>query len=519
MRSLLLIIFLLTSLIVKPQGFKVRHSIPNASDNSSKALFEVSPGSYIGAGFVIDTSSGQPINCIAIMGLGSQGQLLWTKKYKGHKIEYYNNGFISRCFYKKGNYLYYAGCAVDTVANNIGVLIKFNMNGDTLWQKKYKDSTSIDLIPQMVTASVDGGFLITGFFQNWITNTQQGLILKTDANGNELWRRKLNKIAPNVQDGKAIVQDSTTKKIAIVGYQYLTAADNHDNILILDSLGTKKYQGTLCWGGVGGSAFDLIQTQDKKLVMVGLQIYSQSMGGYNCKRSFAVKFDINAPNVPIWKIDGYDKLGLYNQFTCITELKNDNLLIGGVIDTMQSLCDNPTNRPLSSLIRLTIVDKNGNIKWNRYYDYKTNSNSSDNNQGIHSINTCSDGSWLASIESSNYQVINPFLFVKYDSTGCDSSAAHCATLNLVGLKNNSTINNSVEIYPNPTRDYLYFSLKGISVNDAMNLNILDIRGVTVKSLKLRSLERIDVQDLENGMYFITITENNKIIYKMKFIKE
>ena len=508
---------LFASILVRSQGFKVRHYIPNTSNNSTKALFEVSTGSYIGAGFVIDTSSGQPINCIAIMGLGSQGQLLWTKKYKGHKIEYLNNGFITRCFYKKGNYLYYAGCVVDTVGAQIGVFLKFNMNGDTLWQKFYRDSASIDLIPQMVTSSVDGGFLITGFFQNWITNTQQGLILKTDANGNELWRRKLNKIAPNVQDGKAIVQDSVTKKIAIVGYQYLTAADNHDNILILDSLGTKKYQGTLCWGGVGGSAFDLIQTQDKKLVMVGLQIYSQSMGGYNCKRSFAVKFDINAPTIPIWKIDGYDKLGLYNHFTCLTELKNGNILIGGAIDTMQSLCDAPTAQALNMLTRLTIVDKDGFIKWNRYYDYKANSSGSDNGQGLQSINLCQDGGWLGSIEGYNSQGVNPFLFVKYDSTGCDSSAAHCATLNLVGLKDNSKATQGIKLYPNPAKDVLFIEIEPEDYAEKLELNLIDSYGITRQKFSVQGSEKVNLQNLENGMYLLSITKDRMLIYSTKII--
>lgn len=517
MRNILSFIFILLGLVLNSQGFKVRHYIPNSSDNSTKALFEVSSGNYIGAGFIKDTSSGQTRNSIAIMGLGNQGELQWTKKYQGNKIEYYTNGFIQRCFYKKNNFLYYAGCAVDTAGANFGVLIKFDMNGDTLWQKTYRDSTSIDLIPQMVTASVDGGFLITGFFQNWITNIQQGLILKTDANGNELWRKKLNKLAPNVQDGKAIIQDSASKKIAIVGSQYLAGNAMYDNILILDSLGIKKYQGTLCWGGVGGSAYDLIQTKDKNLVMVGWQYYSQSMGGYNCMRSFAVKFNINTPTIPIWKIDGFDKLGLHNGFTCVTQLQNEDLLLGGVIDTMQSLCDAPTGQPLNILTRLTIVDKNGLIKWNRYYDYKTNPTSSDNGQGIHSINICQDGNWLAAIEGYNYPGVNPFLFVKYDSTGCDSSAAHCSTLNLVGFENRPKTLPDIKLYPNPCKDFLYIEVREIS--DEMELNIIDSHGVTILNSKLQSKGRIDIRDLDNGMYFITGSKNNKVIYKTKFIKE
>src|SRR5205085_579713 len=163
--------------------------------------------------------------------------------------------------------------------------------------------------------------LITGFFQNWIVHTQQGLILKTDANGNELWRKKINKISPNVQDGKSIVQDSASKKIAIVGYQYINGTNNYDNLLILDSLGTK--------------------------------------------------------------------------------ITNGDLLIGGFMDTIQGVWNRPNNQPGNVFTRLTIVDKNGQIKWNRYYDYKVNSITQANGQGIHSINICQDGSWLAAIEGYN----------------------------------------------------------------------------------------------------------------------
>lgn len=517
MHYLFCVIFFLLGLCVKAQGFKARHSVPNASDNSTKALFEISPGNYIGAGFAIDTSTGMSINQIVITGLGTQGQLLWTKKYKGHKIEYLNNGFIQRCFYKKDNYLYYAGCVADTAGAQIGVFIKFDMNGDTLWQRKYRDTMAVDLIPQIVTASVDNGFLITGFFQDWVNHTQQGLILKTDANGNELWRRKINKAAPNVQDGKAIVQDSASKKIAIVGYQYLTAADNHDNILILDSLGIKITQGHFTYPG--GSVYDLIQTQDKKFVMVGIQIYSETVGGYNCQRSYAAKFDINNPGTAIWKIDGYDKLGLYNAFTCVTEQKNGDLLIGGYLDTMQGVWNGSNNKPSDFYTRLTIVNKNGQMKWNRYYNYKINSPILDNGQVIHSINLCSDGGWLAAIESQNYPGVNPFLFVKYDSTGCDSSLAYCKLKYEVGLKEFSSNNLDVKIFPNPVAEVLNIKCNNQSGEGNLELSLIDVQGREVKRITIKQEDKIDVSDIKNGMYLLTVTKEKEVVCRTKIIKE
>lgn len=514
MRYLLFLILIYIGYFLNAQGFRVRHSISNGSKNSTKALFEVSPGNYIGAGFVTDSSGNQPVNCITIVGLGSQGQLLWAKKYKGHNKSYLTNQFIQRCFYKKDNHLYYAGCATDTAGSQIGVLLKFDMNGDTLWQRTYKDSTSIDLIPQMVTASVDNGFLITGFFQNWVTNTQQGLILKTDANGNELWRRKIDKAAPNVQDGKAIVQDSASKKIVIVGYQYLNSNGLHDNLLILDSLGNKVYHGKLCTTGIGGAAWDLIQTKDNSLVMVGLQIYTESLGGYNCNRSFAVKFSIDSPSIPIWKIDGFDKLAIYNAFSCVIELTDGDLLLGGYIDTLQGVWNGPNNQPGSVLTRLTRVSKDGNIKWNRYYEYKMNQNSDDNLQQIHSINLSHDGSWLAAIEGYNFPGVNPFLFVKYDSTGCDSSLSYCADVYSVGLKSLSAGKEKIRVFPNPARNEIHLE---IADSEETELCIIDIYGKDVRKEKVTQSQKVDVSDLKAGMYILNFTKDNENVYTTKII--
>lgn len=504
----ILFLIVLTSKL-SPQGFVVRHKLPGASDNSTKALFEISPNNYMGVGFIVDSTNGQGRTNIMIVGLGSQGQLLWTKKYVGHKIEYINNGFIQRSFYKKGNYLYYAGCVKDTAGAQIGAFLKFDMNGDTLWQRIFRDSTSIDLIPQMVTSSVDGGFLITGFFQNWVTNTQQGLILKTDANGNELWRKKMNKLAPNVQDGKAILQDSVSKKIAIVGYQYIgnqSSWSPYDNLLILDSTGNKISQTHFTY--MGGIATDLIQTSDKKLVVIGWQFYSETIGSSNCNRSYAVKFDINNPNVPIWKVDGYDKLALRNGFTCAIELKNGDILIGGGMDTTQSVWGGPNVDPANILTRLTIVDKDGKIKWNRYYNYWIPQKNNYNYQGIRSINLCSDGSWLAAIEGFNYPGVNPFLFVKYDSTGCDSSLAYCKSKYEVGVDKINDIQSEILVYPNPGKDYVNIEVITNNGENWQHLEILNCLGQKLYD-KVNDFQtstvRIDVKDLPNGIYTIIVS--------------
>ncbi|MBL7933549.1 MAG: T9SS type A sorting domain-containing protein, partial [Bacteroidia bacterium] len=496
------------------QGFKTRHYVANASQNSSKALFESTLNNYVGLGFAVDTSGNVARNQIVLTGLNSNGEVQWVKKHHGGAIEYLENGFIQRCFYKSGNYLYFAGCAQDSDAASgrmFGIFLKYNLNGDTVWRRTFKSSDPLeDVVPQMVTKSTDGGFLMTGFFQHWGNNTNPCLLIKTDSEGNELWRKKIGKGSPNVCDGKAIVQDSLSKKIAIVGYQYVGSSnDIYDHILITDSVGNKKYQGNFCT--IGGMATDLIQSNDGKILMVGWQFYSEKIGGTNTARSFACKFDINDPASPVWKINGFDRQAIYNGFTSAVELGNSDILIGGFIDTTIGVLNKPpSNLAPNHLTRLTIIDTTGNIKWNRYYNYKTNDNLTQNYQGLRSLNLSNSGSWLAAIEGFNYPASNPLFFVKYDSTGCDSSLAYCALVNS-GVEEFQVSGSGFRVYPNPVNDELYIQHSdGHSENT--ELIITDVNGKETKKEMLDPEGKINTSDLSPGIYFLQIKQNKELVY-------
>lgn len=498
----ILIFFCLPFFILGQGGFRTRPLTPPGINSYSKFIFETSPGNYIAGGLISDTLNGSGVNSMVISGLNSTGQVLWTKKYRNKKLQYVYNTFVTRTFLKQGNFLYHACSVLDSNGKYNGALLKFNLNGDTLWQKIYRD-TVFGLIPQMVTGSVDGGFLITGYF----IVGNPCLLIKTDANGNELWRKKITKVTPSVLDGKAIIQDSASKKIVIVGYQFIGGTNSFENVLILDSLGNKINQNS--YNSNGGILFDLIQTKDKKFVAVGQKIYPQTLGGYNLIRSFALKFDVDSPSVPLWKIDGYDELSLTNNFSCIYELDNGDMLIGGDLDTTHTkqLTDNYFHR-------LIKIDKNGNVISKRLYDYRKDTGST-YSQSLSSLSPGQNGSILAAFQLYNASP-NPFFFVKYDSTGCDSSAAHCATLNLVGIGETKTDETGLKIYPNPVKDFLSFETTS---TEEMEARFTDVLGREVTRQRMTQNNKIDVRNLENGMYLITISRNKKIISKTKIIKE
>jgi hypothetical protein len=510
-------LLLLSAAGLKSQGFKARHYLPKAVNNTARAVFEVSPGNYLAAGFMVDSL--QPnVNNLTILGLDSLGKITWSKYYPGNQFQYLNNNFISRCFYKQGNNVYYTGC-VNKNGRAIGVLTKFNLNGDTIWQKLYHSPDSMeDVIPQMVTGSVDGGFLITGFFQHWGQHYSHCLIIKTDKNGNELWRKQVGKTAPDVMDGNSIIQDSATKKIVIAGYQYKSGAHHHDNIVILDSLGNKLIQRS--YAGYGGYAKDLIQTKDKKIVFVGWQSFPPTPDISFLSHSYAVKFDLNNPGVPIWRLDFVDKKAYYNTFTSISEVANGDLLVSGVIDTMQSVYGEPFHGPSNMLSRLTVITAQGIIKQQKYYDYKRNPPDEFNSSGISTINVAPSGCWLGNIIESN-SGLNPFFIVKYDAHGCDSTAAHCATLNLVGVNESSHDPVTFSVYPNPANQFLTLNLGTSSLPHPLEITLVNALGQAVITEVVspgKKQQLIPLNNLPAGLYQLLVTNNGSLIFCTKVVK-
>ncbi|MBA3706831.1 MAG: T9SS type A sorting domain-containing protein, partial [Bacteroidetes bacterium] len=467
---------------------------------------------YIMGGIIVDSLNGVQFNRLALFGINNVGQRTWTKKYGSNKFQYLDNNFISRWFYKQDNFLYNVCCVKDSNNKYLGVFMKFDLNGDTLWQKKFYDTVGVEPVPQRVTPSVDGGFLITGFWEDFNFNRRLLMIIKTDINGNELWRKKIGKTGNNVQDGKAIIQDTVTKKIVIVGYQYIGTA-TEDNFVICDSLGNKLSQLNYTNGSLGGWMYDVIQTKDKKFVAVGRALYPQMIGNTNLTRAFAVKFDLNSPSVPVWKTE-HDRLDYGNTFLCLKELPNETLLIAGGIDTMIQ-----HNLPLQAFNRITKMDKNGNVIWNRNYNYSTNT-AVPNQMSVASLNLAANGDWLTAVQVANYPNPNPFFFVRYDSTGCDSTLNYCLS---VGIEERKKIEDAISIYPNPIKSVinLNFSLVNLS-NENISIKIFDVMGRVIKEEEL-SIERektnINANELDKGVYFLQIYNEDKFIAIKKIVKE
>ncbi|MGG5209478.1 T9SS type A sorting domain-containing protein [Chryseobacterium sp. MIQD13] len=120
------------------------------------------------------------------------GTLLWNREFVQTNTEHATKLYDIQS--TAGGYVL-AGEIIPTGNNDSfakqGRMIKVDENGNTLWTKNYPVSAGWDFIYfTKVIATQDSGFLLGGEISNGIDDLDF-FILKTDANGNEQWRKTL----------------------------------------------------------------------------------------------------------------------------------------------------------------------------------------------------------------------------------------------------------------------------------------------------------------------------------------
>lgn len=77
---------------------------------------------------------------------------------------------------------------------------------------------------------------------------------------------------------------------------------------------------------------------------------------------------------------------------------------------------------------------------------------------------------------------------------------------------------SFSVYPNPTTNFLKLNI-GNYTNENLNYQLYDGSGKIIESTKVNSNETsIFMENTARGIYFLKITENNKVVKTFKIIK-
>ena len=116
------------------------------------------------------------------------------------------------------------------------------------------------------------------------------------------------------------------------------------------------------------------------------------------------------------------------------------------------------------------------------------------------------------LNGQNYTQTGTYTQVISNSSGCDSTITLNLIINHTGINEENLF--SFNLYPNPTSDKINLTTN-MEISESSKIKLFNLSGALVKEIKYS--EEIDVSYLNNGVYYLEIT-NNKIIYRKRFIK-
>lgn len=101
--------------------------------------------------------------------------------------------------------------------------------------------------------------------------------------------------------------------------------------------------------------------------------------------------------------------------------------------------------------------------------------------------------------------------IKFSSLACDTVIYYDII--------ESSLNNLIDIYPNPTNNELFIDISDIN-NSEYSIDIYSSTGQKqISYTGIKNSLTIDIEKLVNGLYFVRLTKRNSICIMKKFIKE
>ncbi|MCD4683179.1 MAG: T9SS type A sorting domain-containing protein [Bacteroidales bacterium] len=390
------------------------------------------------------------------------------------------------------------------------LIIKVDDLGDTIWTKTYCGDSVSDA--RKIIQTSDGNYLIAGGLMG------KALLLKINIEGDSLWSMTF----PNeYEEGFKEMIELPNSDIILIKWIYLLPISSR--LIKIDSIGN------IDWS-IDGSCkefHDLHLISDNEFLLSGWE------------------GDVFYPNVFLRKYDFAGNLIFNKQFfefqgqnKCM-DISGQNVLLGcgreANVGGYQSVVIKTdfqgnaeewfdlTNIP-TWMVEALVIDDNDHIitcspsfVWEKYY--------------VNGLNQT--GNIIGSIELEITPAwgdigiidINEFLYVTgnaYNNT--NGKDIFLVKINLDSLVSTNTEEyiiaaKSINIYPNPANDIIYIDLQYDMVDENTAVIIRNITGSKVeRTINQRSsIIKIPVNDLNNGVYFLSISMSDQPVITEKII--
>lgn len=472
LKNILLYILLLSAIVVNaqpPKKFYCRYG-GNGYDEGNDVK-QTLDGGYIITGST--SSFGQGNTDMYLLKLDSMGQKVFQTTFGGVNNE------IGKSIVQlaDSSYVMVGYTSSSGVGGYDVFLVKTDKVGNLIWQKTI-GGADWDFANSMDTIT-GGGFIIAGTTYSYGHGNADGYVIKTDAMGDTLWTKTFGGLKDD--EFKSVIQ-TADGNFALTGY-------------------TKSYGDSLGDGWIF------------RIGILGDSIYSTSLGG-----------------------------SYYDVFNDVIELPNTNLYFVGANKSQTSgansvnwrhLIDNTNTVILNDFIgnanteryNSSVVGVNGTIitvGYNNYLGANSDANihvysaglnyisynpfGVENTDELFSVSKTKDKGFV-SIGSciGNTSQLRDLLFVKTDSLGYYGTS-------IIGLEEKEQMKIALEVYPNPTSDYINLEITNYRNYKKLYYQLIDLNGRVVLTNSINELiHSVEISELSSGLYLLQIMDSNSLL--------
>ena len=436
----------------------------------------------------------------------SNGDTILQKVYRTDSLEYYiaiNGG----TFFQNDSSIIAAGAFYNHHNGVDAMIIKFKLNGDTVWIKTYGDTAFYENIESCIQLP-NGDIYAVGECDSNNATYAQYYLLKFDSNGNLKWTKNwgrggwghyLLNIA-QAADGNLIL-----------GGQYYEWDVHASNYLARSTVHKVDTGGNIIWYNEYKKANDLFGTYiipQKDSSIICLSEHDTTTYNPNPLRlglNWFAKIDKNGNK----KWDFTQIAYVYNHFASPPIL----LPNGGFVMCSSTVDTSKANG--NQIGAISKYDKNCNEKWFRPIWH----NPTDFGF-FYAGAVATDGSIFAAGSAANFDSPpkQEMWLVHVDSMGC--LVGGCDTIKDIGIGISSfpTNHSPLSLYPNPANQSIVISQQSL-VNTIEVTNVLGQKmKATITPLSTYDL-RLTTDDYPSGIYFLKVTDEKGFQQVAKFIKE
>ncbi len=415
----------------------------------------------------------------------------------------------------------------------LGLLIKYNTNGDTIFTTVYEDPFDYPnheyyRVDELAVTNdhkyITGGSAIRvqGIDDIVITTiNQNGAIEKIESHITHNFTSSVRKLIPLPDKGYIVGGQVDNFSLSFWDFY------SEDYIFKIDSSGTQEWRYYSPEGDLMLGVQDMILETDGSLIVASLYGEEIQPAPDNPSDIFfqTYIYKLNSQRQRVWET--FIRENTWHQYRQLRKLikctdESGYIVVGGVFENSEEELVNP-NVEIHDWGMMAKISPTGDSLWHRYHYIPLDDQ---NQHEIYDIKETADGGFImcglslqASFGGGTSDGTGAFQqgwLVKVDEHGCLVPGCHLP--DAVDTPSDAI---RLQIYPNPTTDFLNIFLKTKERSKDGQFRVVDINGREVKTFEPKDVAEITyslpVYDMAKGIYFLQYSEGNDLRYTEKFI--